>query len=442
VSPLHRRRTLALACTLALAMPAPLPTTAAFAQPEVDTRRQEALEAEIADYQRLLEARRGEVARIERELGDTRSRLRARIAERDRVSGELADLRSRREALQAEIHDLEGQLADTEARIDDILGDLESLKVRIRALLLNLNRQRSGRFARVLSQAESFHELQVKNYYLSLINTQDAEVVARLDLALADLEEAQGRLAEQLAAREAAEAELAANQERLEAAEAQLEGIIEELEATRAGQLAQQQALLEAQDEIERTLANLDQQLDVEVARLQAERDRLLRELRERQAFLAERERQRLRDQAADVDRRIENLTAPITAAPSGYVYPVAGHQIISRYGEDSNSYMALRASSANAAVVAVQAGVVRGVSFVSANDGYMVSIAHSDRLSTVYTNLRPPLVRVGDRVSQGQVLGNLGGSTLVAPDTLKLWVQVIENGRSSFVDPAVVLGF
>jgi septal ring factor EnvC (AmiA/AmiB activator) len=444
VPSLHRRWTLALACTLALPMlaPLPLPATAAFAQPEVDTSRQLALEAEIADYQRLLETRRAEAARIERELGDTGARLRARVAERDRVSNQLADLRARREALQAEIHELVGQLAETKARIDGLLADLESLKVRIRALLLNLNRQRSGRFARVLSQAESFHELQVKNYYLSLINSQDADVVARLDLALADLREAQGQLAGQLAAREAAEVELAANQARLEAAEAELEGIVAELEATRAGQLAQQQSLLEAQGDIERTLANLDQQLDTEVARLQAERERLLRELRETQAFLAERERQRLRDQAADVDRRIENLTAPITAAPSGYVYPVAGHQVIGRYGEDSNSYMALRAPSPNAAVVAVQEGIVRGVSFVSANDGYMVAIAHSDRLSTVYTNLRPPLVRVGDRVSQGQVLGNLGGSTLVAPDTLKLWVQVIENGRSSFVDPAVVLGF
>jgi septal ring factor EnvC (AmiA/AmiB activator) len=426
-----------LACLLAL-QPAVL--TATYAQPQIDTSRQTELEAEIADYQRLLETRRAESARIERELGETRTRLRDRIAERDRVSNELAGLRSRREALQSEIRELGTRLAETEARIDRILEDLEALEVRIRALLLNLNRQRSGRFARILSQSASMHELQVKNYYLSLINSQDADVIESLDLSRAQLEEAQRQLAEQLAAREVAEEELAANEVRLEASRAELESIIAELEATREGQLAQQQALLEAQDDIERTLGNLDQQLEAEIIRLQAERERLIREAQ--QAFLAERERQRLRDQAADVDQRIENLTAPITAAPSGYVYPVAGHQIVSRYGQDSNSFMAIRASSVNAAVVAVQEGVVRGVSFVSANDGYMVSVAHSERLSTVYTNLRPPLVRVGDRVRRGQVLGNLGGSTLVAPDTLKLWVQVTENGRSSFVDPAAVLGF
>ncbi|MEX2541146.1 MAG: peptidoglycan DD-metalloendopeptidase family protein [Trueperaceae bacterium] len=437
-----RRRTL-LRATLPWALVTVLLAPAfpvVLAQPQPDESRRIELEAQIADYERLLEARRVEAERIEEELGETRARLRRRIAERDEVSTELGELRSRREALQVEIRDLEVRLGETEERIADILADIEALKVRIEALLVNLHRQRSGRFARVLSQSESFHELQVKNRYLSLLNTQDADVVERLNGTRAELLAAQEQLAGQLAAREAAEAELAANEVRLEAASIELVAIIADLESTRAGQLAQQESLLEAQDDIERTLGNLDQQLDDEIVRLQAERQRLLREAQ--QSYLAERERQRLRDQADALDERIDNLTAPLTAAPSGYVYPVAGHTIVSRYGQDGNSYMAMRASSSNAAVVAVQEGVVRGVSYVSANDGYMVSIAHSDRLSTVYTNLRPPIVRVGDRVTQGQVVGNLGGSTLVAPDTLKLWVQVSENGRSAFIDPASALGF
>jgi septal ring factor EnvC (AmiA/AmiB activator) len=411
-----------------------------LAQPQPDTSVRDALEEQIADYQELLESRRAEAERIEAALGETSGRLRQRIGERDRVSAELAELRARREALQAEIRELEGQLTATEDRIEGILADLEALKVRIEALLINLHRQRSGRFARVLAKSESFHALQVKNYYLSLLNQQDADVLASLDATHARLLEAQQQLSRQLAARESAEQELLANQERLEAKEQELAVLIAELESTRAGQLAQQQSLIEAQNELERTLGNLDRQLETEITRLEAERQRLLREAQE--AYLAEQQRQRLRDQAASLGRRIDNLTAPITAAPSGYVYPVAGHAITSRYGQDGNSFMALRASSPNAAVVAVQEGVVRAVSFVSANDGYMVSIAHSDRLSSVYTNLRPPLVQVGERVAQGEVIGHLGGSTLVAPDTLKLWVQVSENGRTAFVDPASALGF
>ncbi|HEX7003889.1 MAG TPA: peptidoglycan DD-metalloendopeptidase family protein [Trueperaceae bacterium] len=421
---------IALLCLLLL-NPAP-------AQFELDTSRREALEAEIADYQELLEAREAEASAIEEALSQTSSNLQARIAERDEVSSQLAGLRSRHEALREEIRLLNEQLANTQERINGLLEDLEILKARISALLVNLYQQRAGRFAGILSQAESFHDLQVKNVYLSLLSQRDNQVVENLGATLDQLSLAQQQLRDQLATKEAAEAELVANEERLEEAEARLASIIAELESTRAGQMAQRQSLIEAQEEIEETLANLDQQLDDEIERLRAEEARLRREAAE--AFLDE--RSRLLEQADELRQRRENLEMPLTAAPSGYVYPLAGHSILSEYGEDNNSYMALRAPVPNAAVVAVADGVVRGVAFLSANDGYMVSVAHSDRLSTVYTNLRPPIVQVGDRVTKGEVIGNLGGSTLVAPDVLKLWVQVTENGRSAFVDPAVALGF
>ena len=430
----------AIVRTLGLGLLCLLLFNAASAQFDVDTSRREALEAEISEYRELLEAREAEAARIEEELSRTSSDLRARIAERDEVSSELAGLRSRHEALREEIRGLNQELASTQQRIEGLLADLEALKVRISALLVNLHQQRAGRFAGILSQAESFHDLQVKNTYLSLLSQRDTRVVENLSATLDELEAAQRQLREQIASKEAAEEQLVSNEARLEETEERLAAIIAELESTRAGQMAQRQSLIEAQEEIESTLANLDRQLEDEVERLQAERARLQREAA--QAFLDEQRRRELLQQADEVGQRIENLTMPLTAAPSGYVYPLAGHSVLSEYGEDNNSYMALRAPSANAAVVAVADGVVRGVSFVSANDGYMVSVAHSDRLSTVYTNLRPPAVQVGDRVSKGEVIGNLGGSTLVAPDVLKLWVQVTENGRSAFVDPAVALGF
>jgi septal ring factor EnvC (AmiA/AmiB activator) len=352
-----------------------------WAQPQLDTTRREALEAQIAEYQRLLRSRAQEEREIEQALAATGEDLQARVAERDRVSSQLAALRTREQELLAEIGRRESQLAVTEEQIGAIMADLDTLKVRISALLINLHRQRTGRFARVLSKAESFHDLQVNNYYLSLLTEQDTDVVERLDATRAELQAAERLLSEQLAALETTGAELRANRARLEASEAELEEIIAGLESTRAGQLAQRQSLIQAQDQIESTLGDLDRRLESEIARLKEEEQRLLRQLQE--AYLNELERQRLREQAADVGARIENLTAPLTAAPSGYVYPVAGHTVVSRYGQDNNSFMGLRASAPYAAVVAVQEGVVRLVSFVSANDGFLVSVAHSERLAT-----------------------------------------------------------
>ncbi len=104
---------------------------------------------------------------------------------------------------------------------------------------------------------------------------------------------------------------------------------------------------------------------------------------------------------------------------------------------------MTLRAPTANAAVRSVQAGVVYTVNFVSANDGYLVAVRHSDDLITIYTNLQPPRVKPGDRVQQGEILGYLGGGTLVPSDELRFWAQVPNrSGSWAFADPAKLLGF
>ena len=72
-----------------------------------------------------------------------------------------------------------------------------------------------------------------------------------------------------------------------------------------------------------------------------------------------------------------------------------------------------------------------------------MVTIEHSPDLFTVYKNLQAPLVKAGDEVTRGQVIGYLGGGTLARPDTLEFFVVVPHsNGSFDYVDPAPLLGF
>lgn len=413
---------------------------AAPAAAQVDTSARERLEREVGSYEQLLESRRRELGSIEQELGATGASLRQRIAERDRVSGELNALREQQRQLAAEIVTLEGELAATEERIDQILQNLDSLQLRIEGLLVNLHRQRGGRYARVLAQAESYHEVRVKSYYLSLLTRQDVELIRELDAAREELLEAQQTLSRQLEELAGKQADLRATEAGLERTQTQLAGLISELESTRAGQLAQQRSLLEAQEALESTLRNLNAQLAAEIQRLREEEQRLQREAA--QSWLEQRERERLQREAAATRERIENLTEPLPAPSSGFVFPIATPTVVSRYGEDNNSYMALRAPQPNAPVMAVQDGVVTRVSFVSANDGYLVAVQHGSDLNTVYTNLQPPLVRTGDRVAKGEVIGHLGGGAIVPSDVLRLWVQVDQGGRSAFVDPAARLGF
>lgn len=409
---------------------------AASAAAQVDTSRRDALEGEIAGYERLLEQRSAEIAEIQAQLGETAAALQARIRERDAVAAEIGTLRTQRADLQAQMKQLELDLEETAANINRILANLDSLLDRISALLVNLYTRGASRYAEALSQATSYHDFQVRSHYLSLLTDQDVTLVNELNDTRAELLDAQQQQREQLEAQSAAEEELRRNEEALVAQEANLGSIISELESTQAGQRAQEQAHMQAQNEIESILNSLAGQLQSEIRRLREEEERLRREAA--QAFLEERERQSLLDRADETRERLEDLTQPLLPATSDFAWPVTGPSIASSYGTDNNSFLALRAGSANAPVTAMEAGIVRNVLLLSANDGYLVAIQHASDLIVSYTNLQRPEVQVDQRVSKGDRLGHLGGGALVAPDILKLWVTV----DGTFVDPQARLGF
>lgn len=408
-----------------------------YAQPRADTSTRDALESEIADYEQLLQERNADISRIEAELGETATVLQARVAERDNVSAQISNLRAQRAELQADIARLEDELLATSAEIELILSNLDTLLDRIGALLVNLYTQGNTRYAAALSAASSYHDFQVRSHYIELLTDQDVTLVQQLNDTRQQLLDAQQRQSEQLAAQEAAEENLRVNEEALVVQQNSLAGIISELESTRAGQQAQQQAHLQAQNDLEQTLTELGRQYQAEIARLQAEEERLQREAA--QAFLRDRQQaEALEQQAAETRERLDNLTQPLLPSTSDYQWPVPSPSIASRFGFENNSWLALRANVPNAPVTAIEAGVVRSATRLSANDGYLVAILHANDLVVSYTNLQQPLVSAGQRVSKGELLGYLGGGTLVQPDILKLWVMV----GTTFVDPQARLGF
>ena len=401
---------------------------------QVDTSTRDELEADIDRYEALLRERRSEISTIEDELGATQAQLSARIAERDRIAADLARVQEERDVLLQEIAALERQRADTEQQIAEREADLEELKAQIQQLLLNLYRQRSSRFARAVSQAQSFHDLQVRNYYLSRLADQDVELVNELDVLLAELVALQQTLSQQIEEQSRKEDELAATETQLQAARAELQAVINDLDSTQQGQMAQRKALLEAQGALERTLGDLESQLAAEIRRLEEE-ERRLRDRAQAESFLEQ--RQELLRQADEARARIDNLTTPVEASASGFISPVDGW-VESGFGDNGYSFAAFRANTANSAVRSVQAGVVIQVQSLGANDGHMVAVNHGSDRVTVYVNLRPPVVRVGDRVDQGQVLGYLGGSSLIPDDVLRLYLRVASG---VYVDPVANLG-
>lgn len=412
----------------------------ALAQANLDSPELRALEQEVERYEALLEARARDLRQIDAALGDTAAALRERVRERDAVSEQLAERRREREQILAQIGELEAARADTEQRIAELEVRMSDLEERVQDLLVSLYKQRGRRSAAGLVATDSFHDLRVRNHYLGLLSEQDADVLRELDGVLASLATQRALLEQQLAELTTAEAELAQAEAELQSAQARLVQVIDELNATQAGQMIQQQALMEEQSQLERTIGSVTSQRDREIARLREE-ERRAREAA--QEFAQERDRQLAAQREADLARaRADALSTPPPATTTGFIRPFDEAALISRFGEGNNSYLAIRAPIDNAAVRAVQTGQVSGVTYLGANLGYMLAMLHSGGLTTIYVNLRQPLVEMGEVVEQGAVVGYLGGGTLTRSDTLQFYAQRAGGGSQAFIDPAPLLGW
>lgn len=406
---------------------------------QVNTQTRDALASRAETYEALLADRAAEILVLEASLGDARAELQARIVERDALAARLSSAREQERATEASIADLDAQLSSTATSIERERVTLSQLQGRISALLVSLHRQRAGRSLDALVRATSLHDLRVTNVYLSLLSDQDVRLVADVDAQLEVLASLEAQLAAQRAEADVRRGELAQARARLEEATSALEAAIDALNATEAGIAAQRAEALRAQEQLERDLADTASRLAAEIARLEAEERRLRAEAA---AFAEDRERRdSLEAQAVAARERILALSSPQQANDLGFVAPLDGGRLVSRFREGNNSFVALRASQPGAAVFAVQAGVVIASQSIGANDGWMVAVRHGAGLVTVYTNLREPPVLVGDRVARGQGIGFLGGGTLPPPDVLRLYARVDEDGRDVFVDPLPILG-
>ena len=416
---MRRARYLCIICALFLL---------AFAQ---ESERKTQLEQDIANQSAFIEQREEALEAIRAELGTISSELNERLSERERVSGELTVIQSERAAHLGDIDTLITQIAQIEADIAELDNKLADLKVRVRGILVNLYKQRSSRFAEVLSQAESFHDLRVKNYYLSLLSEQDVTLIEALDAAATELFALQDTNRANLADLNLKEEALRVNEADLASKSAELDALVRDLELSYEGQLSLQQTRLEEQAELERTLSAL-------VSDLARENERI-----------AELVRQRERAQAAVEERNSaqqDSLAPAVLELPplaSGYVYPLASPVLSRGFGESGSRNIHLQSREAGAAVYAVQPGVVFEVGLVSANVGHVVVIQHDEGLFTTYANLQAgPPVQIGDTVRQNEVIGYLGGGALIAPNILEFYTGWFEAGKITFTDPAALLGF
>lgn len=373
------------------------------------------LERELERARALERATQARIQNLNQELGRLSERVRGLLREKAALEGEILRLEAEREDLKGEMARLREEIQAKEGRIRELEGDLEALKERFKALMRSLHRERAARYLPLL-RAQSFGDLAVRARLIGYISRQDTELVRRILALLRALKEERAKLALLVQDLEAKERALSRNQKALEGERARLEEVLASLRREEEGKRALLRETLRERQGLQARVASLQ-------ARILAERRRL------------EEEKRRLE---AEKRRQRTVLVMPPPSLPKAVgplVFPVPGGRILVPYGEEG-PFLVIKAPTPGSPVLAAAPGYVVGTLYLP-NLGYTVMLAHTEALATVYTNLQTPLVREGQSVARGQVIGYTGGGLLIPPDELEFRVAVRQGTTTLFVDPS-----
>lgn len=381
------------------------------------------------------------------------------------LKGELNELKEQKAEIQAQMNDLEGQLKDNLDEISDIVAQKNSIDQQVGLLYAqaeNINQQIS---TYSLMIADKQDELDAAQSHLDILNEQNrarirameaegtlsywevlfkassfSDLLDRLNMIREIAKEDQRRIQEMNAvAQEIAEAqaELAEEKSGLEISRAELDDTMAVLDTKRAeadaliAQLLSQGAELDALlDEFEQ----MEQDVLTEIGQKEKEYNQAKRE-----EWLATSVPETTTkptqgsDNSDDSDKGGSggNVTVGSTwIVPCSYVCVSSayGPRTPPKKGASSWHHGVDLAGPKGTPIYASRGGTVTAATYGSAS-GYYVSINHGDGYSSSYLHMTHYVVKSGQQVSQGQLIGYMGSTGVSTGPHLHF--SIYYNGQS-----------
>ncbi len=347
----------------------------------------------------------------------------------DTIQSNMQILDTELNAIKEEIFNLELDISNLEATIAqqeiDIEEGLEQFKLRLRAMYVNGN----DSLASALVGATDFYDLLSKYELISCVARHDDELVNNLKAELESYQANLETLNTQMAELETAQAEAEAKREEMQTSMDELQTAYQESAAEQA-RLAQEEAMIndniDALNDKNATLDAAEDEIREAIRRAEEEEKRRQEEERRRQEEEAKRQEEANKNQGGSSDNGSSDngsYSEP-TYSSGSFIWPCPGHYYISsyygyRWGRLHAGYDIAQNRGAN--VVASQGGtVIATYTGCSHNyskysnccgNGYgnYVLVSHGNGFSTMYAHMQAVYVSVGDYVSQGQTLGQVG---------------------------------
>ena len=384
----------------------------------VFAKSSEEIREEIRQLEEQAEANQQEMDLLEQQLSDNYSEIMELVAGKDAIDRQIALLHDQIRNLEQRIKAYGQLVADRQDALDEANAALEALREKHKERVRAMEEQGDLSYWSVLFKASSFADLLDRINMILEIAQADQRRLEELDLAAQAVS--------------AAKADLETEKSLLEASREELLDARAQLEEKRLRSDALLAELVKRGDEFQ---ALLDQS--------EVKQDTLMEQLAQKESELDRAEY--LEWLATYVPPVTEEETPVIPDTETEWITPVPWYILTSPFGMRLHPILGYErmhngvdlACDAGTQIYASRGGRVVTADYQAGGAGNYVQIDHGDGFMSVYMHMTNYIVKEGDYVAPGQVIGYVGNTGLSKGNHLHFGISY--NG--TYVNPMVFIG-
>jgi len=356
------------------------------------------IEKEIEALKNQQAANRTQIAILEGQLSENMDKMEEIVAQKNVIDQQIFLLHQQVQNLTDQITAYNSLIADKQAELDEATARWQELSQQYKERVRAMEENGSVSYWSVLFKANNFSDLLDRLNMIEEIAAADRRRMQELNEAAKAVEEAKLGLETEKTALEVSKKELETTAQDLNASRAESDKLLKQLIAT--GQ--EYQDLIDEHEKKESETAGKIDKLEYEYDAAKE---------REYQEWLAAQQKPPSNAGSANT---VDGITwlMPITydyfSSPFGYrIHPIYGDWRF-HYGVDLSAPQ-------GTPIIATRGGVVSTAAYEAGGAGYYVNINHLDGFVTRYMHMTHFIVREGQKVQAGEVIGycgSTGGST------------------------------
>ncbi len=363
--------------------------------------------ASSSEIRKQLSALKEEKKEIDAQLKEVKSQLSANddeiegiVAQKDTIDQEIQLLHQQIDNINYQVASYALLIADKQDELDEATLHLDDLNEKNKERLRAMEEEGAVSYWAVIFKANSFSDLLDRISMVQEINAADQRRLQEISEVARQVSNAQAELMREKAELESVKEELNAAELTLESKRAQADQLLLELIAK--GE--EFEALIDESEELQSDL---------------------MKQIAKKEKDLKAAEYQEWLATYVPTTKPSGTDTTPSTQAPSssGWIKPLKSYTITSPFGMRVHPITGVykmhegvdMSAPQGTPIYAAKSGKVTTTSYQAGGAGYYVSINHGDGFSSIYMHMTHYIVKPGNYVNAGQVIGyvgSTGGST------------------------------